>query len=413
VICGRVIPERAFLAIVVAATLCAGTAVIAEAQPPIRIGASLAQTGPYAAPAQNQLRGYRLCVKHANEKGGVLGRRIELIVEDDQSKAPTAVALYEKLITQNKVDAILGPYYAPIVEAVADVSEKHKMPMVCPAGATTSIHKKGRRFVFMMFSPGEVYLEGVIDVAAKRGLKTAALIHEDTLFPKGVAQGALELAKKMGLSVVLLEAYPPQTTDFSAILTKVRTANPDVLAAGTYFEDAVAIARQLREMNVNPKMFAVTVGGDFPQFYQILGRSAEFVYGPAQWEAELVTLRAGGLIPIARQYPGAREFVESYRKEFPGADLSYHSASGYGGCQVLVEAVRRAGSLDSEKVRDAILTMDLNTVFGAFKVDKDGIQIAHKLVMFQWQDGKKVIVWPEELAPGKPRFPTPPWSQRP
>jgi branched-chain amino acid transport system substrate-binding protein len=386
---------------------------VTEAQPPIRIGASLSQTGPYATPAQNQLRGYRLCVKHANEKGGVLGRRIELIVEDDQSKPSTAVAIYEKLITQDKVDAILGPYYAPVIEAVADVSEKYRMPMVSPAGATTSIHKKGRRFVFMMFSPGEVYMEGLLDMAAKRGLKTAALIYEDTIFPKGVAQGTLELAKKRGLSVVLLEAYPPRTTDFSAILTKVRTANPDVLAAGTYFEDAVAITRQLRDVNVNPKMFAVTVGGDFPQFHQTLGRAAEFVYGPAQWEAELVTLRAGGLIPIARQYPGAREFVESYRKEFPGAELSYHSASGYGGCQVFIEAVRRASSLDSEKVRDAILTMDLNTVFGAFKVDKDGIQIAHKMVMFQWQDGKKVIVWPEELAPGKPRFPTPPWSQRP
>ncbi|MGH7311222.1 MAG: ABC transporter substrate-binding protein, partial [Candidatus Rokuibacteriota bacterium] len=102
----------------------------------------------------------------------------------------------------------------------------------------------------------------------------------------------------------------------------------------------------------------------------------------------------------------------AHRKEFPGAELSYHSAAGYGSCQVLVEAIRRAGSLDSEKVRSAILTMDLSTVFGAFKVDKDGIQIAHKLVLFQWQDGKKVIVWPEELAPGKPRFPTPPWNQR-
>jgi branched-chain amino acid transport system substrate-binding protein len=189
-------------------------------------------------------------------------------------------------------------------------------------------------------------------------------------------------------------------------------ANPDVLAAGTPVYDTVAITRQLRELNVNPKMFAVTVGVDLPQFYQALGRGGEFVYGPSQWEAELVTLRAGGLIPIARQYPGAREFVESHLKEFPGAELSYHSAAGYGGCQVLIEAIRRAGSLDREKVRDAILKMDLNTVFGAFKVDPDGVQIAHKMVTFQWQDGKKVIVWPDELAPGKPRFPTPPWSQR-
>jgi branched-chain amino acid transport system substrate-binding protein len=174
----------------------------------------------------------------------------------------------------------------------------------------------------------------------------------------------------------------------------------------------VAITRQLKQLDVNPKMFAVTVGGDLLKFYEQLGRSAEFVYGAAQWEPELVKLRAGGLIPIARQYPGAREFFDAYQKEFPGADFSYHSAGGYGGCQILVEAIKRAGSLDGEKIRDAILKMDLNTVYGGFKVDADGFQIAHKMVTFQWQDGKKVIVWPDELAPGKPRFPTPPWSQR-
>ena len=97
---------------------------------PLRIGASLSQTGSFAALGQNQLRGYQLCVKHANEKGGVLGRRIELLAEDDQSNAATAVAIYEKLITRDKVDAILGPYSSPITEAVADVNEKHKMPMV-------------------------------------------------------------------------------------------------------------------------------------------------------------------------------------------------------------------------------------------------------------------------------------------
>jgi branched-chain amino acid transport system substrate-binding protein len=384
-----------------------------EAQPPIRIGASLARTGPYAGPAQNQRRGYQLCVKHANDQGGVLGRRIELVVEDDQSTAPTAVAIYEKLITQDKVGAILSPYYAPIVDAVADVSEKHRMPMVTPAGAASSIFKKGRRYIFSVFSQAEVYLEGLIDTATKRRLKTLALLYEDTLFPRALAQGTLALAQKHGLSVVLAEAYPKGTTDFSTMLMKVRAANPDVLAAGTYFDDAVAITRQLSKLDVNPRMFAATVGVDSPRFYQALGRLAEFVYGPSQWEAELVTLRAGGLIPIARQYPGAREFVESHRREFPGADLSYHSAAGYGGCQVLLEAIRRAGSLDSEKVRDAILTMNLSTVFGAFRVDQDGSQVAHKLVLFQWQDGHKVIVWPEELAPGKPRFPTPPWSHRP
>ena len=383
-----------------------------EAQPPIRIGASLSLTGTYGEFGQSRHRGHQLCVKHMNERGGVLGRKLELVQYDDGSDPATAVRLYEKLITQDKVDLVLGPNSSPISDAVANVTEKHRMPMMTIA-ATTAIFKKGRKFMFMVAAPAEAYFEGLIDLAAKKGLKTVAVINEDTIFPKAAAQGAMELAKKKGLQVVFTEAYPQGTTDFSAILRRLGARNPDVLAAATYFEDAVAITRQMKDLGVNPRMYGVTVGVDLPTFYETLGRTAEFVYGPTPWVPELVTLRAGGLIPIARQYPGAREFVESYRREFPGADLSFQSAGGYMMCQILVEATKRAGSLDGAKIRDAILKLDLNTVFGAFKVDQDGVQIAHKQLLFQWQDGQKVIVWPEELAPGKPRFPTPPWSQRP
>ena len=116
------------------------------------------------------------------------------------------------------------------------------------------------------------------------------------------------------------------------------------------------------------------------------------------------------MIPIARQYPGAREFVESFKKEFP--DSTPHPGS-YSACQILVEAIRRAGSLNREKLRRVISKMDVNTVYGRFRVDREGIQTGHKMLLTQWQDGKRVIVWPEELASVQPRFPTPPWNQRP
>lgn len=386
----------------------------ADAQPSLRIGASLSQTGPYALLGQNQLRGYQLCVKHANEKGGLLGRRLELVVADDRSEPEVAARVYEKLIVRDRVDAILGPYSSPITEAVADLAEKHRMAMVAPGAAATSIFRKGRRFVFGVLSPSEVYLEGMIDMAARRGLRTIGILHEDTLSPGAMAQGTRALATKRGLQVVAVEAYPPGTTDFSSILARIRTANPDVLTAATYFDDAVAITRQLRSLDVNPKMYGVTIGGDLPAFYEALGRTAEFVYGATQWGPELMgLLRAGELIPVARRYPGAREFVEAHRRDFPGADLSYHTAGGYSGCQVLVEAIRRAASLQGTKLRAAIVDMSLNTVFGAFRVDGDGLQVAHAMLVFQWQDGKKAIVWPDELAPVPPRFPTPPWSERP
>ena len=403
---------KAFIAGVMIVAPSIGPVAVAEAQPPIRIGASASRTGTYAALGQNQLRGYQLCVKHTNEKGGVLGRKVELVVEDDQSQSATAIRIYERLITQEKVDLVLGPYGSPMTVPVINLTEKYRMPMVAATLGSTSIFKEGRKFIFMVYSPGEEYLEGFVELVARNGLKTIALIGEDSIFPHTVVKGASELAMKRGLQVVFAEAYPKGTTDFSAILTRVRATTPDALGAATYFDDAVAVTRQMKELNLNPRMYAATIGVGQPKFYEMLGRAAEFVYGPSQWEPEFVTIRAGGLIPIARQYPGAREFVEAHHREYPGADLSYQTAAGYAGCQVLTEAVKRAGSLDREKIRNAILKLDFNTVFGAFRVDADGLQIAHKMVIFQWQDGKRVIVWPEELAPGKPRFPTPPWSQR-
>ncbi|HEX7788315.1 MAG TPA: amino acid ABC transporter substrate-binding protein [Methylomirabilota bacterium] len=385
---------------------------VAGASSPIRIGASASRTGAYAALGQNQLRGYELCVRHTNERGGVLGRTLELVVEDDRSDPATAVRIYERLITRDRIDLVLGPYGTPMSRPVAEVTEKHRMPMVAPTVGTTSLFKEGRKFIFMIYTPAELHFEGFIELAARNDLKTVALIGEDSLYPRAVVTGAADLARKRGLQVVFTEAYPRKTTDFTAILTRVRSSSADALGAATFFEDAVAITRQMKELNLNPKMFAATVGVPQPEFHKRLERSAEFAYGPSQWEPEFVTIRAGGLIPIARQYPGAREFVEAHRRAYPGADLSYQTAAGYAGCQVLTEAVKRAGSLDGDAVRDAILKLDFNTVFGAFRVDADGLQTAHKMVTIQWQDGKRVIVWPEDLAQAKPRIPAPPWSQR-
>ena len=389
---------KASIALAVATALAAGGVVPATAQGPIRIGASLSLTGTYAKLGKNQHEGYQLCEKDLNAKGGLLGRKVQFVVYDDQSMPATAVRLYEKLITEDKVDAIMGPYSSPVTEAAVNVTEKYKKVMVAPLAATTSIFKKGRKYIFMVISPAEGYLEGLVDMAAKRGLKTVAIVNEDTLFTKASAVGVAELAKKKGMQVVLQEAYPKGNTDFSAMLTKVKAANPDVLAASTYFDDAVAITRQMRELNVNAKMYGVTVGGDLPKFYELLKQNAEYVYGATQWEPTL-------------PYPGQKEFVESYQKKF-GREPVYHSAAGYAGCVIYAEGVRRAGTLDSDKVRDQLLKLEMKTFFGDYKVEPDGFQVAHKMVLFQWQDGKKVTVWPDDLAGGKARFPTPPWSQR-
>ena len=392
--------KRPAILAVVVAVLGVGVALVADAQGPIRIGASLSLTGTYAKLGKNQHEGYQLCQKDVNAKGGVLGRKVEFVVYDDQSLPPTGVRLYEKLITEDKVDAVMGPYSSPITEAVANVTEKYKKVMVSPLAATTSIFKKEprRKYIFMVISPAEVYLEGLIDMAAKRGLKTVVVINEDTLFSKAAAAGAIDLAKKKGMQVVFQEAYPKGNTDFSGMLTKIKATNADVIAAATYFDDAVALTRQMKDLNVNPKMYGVTVGGDLPEFYDTLKGSAEFIYGATQWEPVL-------------NYPGNKEWFEAYKAEFKH-EPSYHSAAGYAGCLIYAEGVKRAASLDSDKVREALLKLEMRTMFGDYKVDQDGFQLAHKMVTFQWQKEKKVVVWPDDLAQGKVLFPTPPWTSR-
>jgi branched-chain amino acid transport system substrate-binding protein len=378
--------------------LVAGLATAPTAQEPIKIGASISLTGTYAKLGSYTQDGYLLCAKELNDKGGLLGRKVQFVIYDDRSDPPTAIKLYEKLITEDKVDLVMGPYSSPVTNAASTVTEKHKKLMMASLAATTSIWERGYKYLFMTISPAEVYMEGLIELAAERDLKTLAVINEDTLFSKAAAKGTIELAKKKGMKVVFHEAYPKGTTDFSALLIKIKALNPDVIAAGSYFDDAVATTRQMKELDVNPKMFGVTVGGDDPDFGKQLGKTAEYVYGSTQWADNV-------------PYPGVKQFIENYKKMF-NRDFSYHAPAAWGACQVFAEAIRRANSLESDKIREQLLKLKMTTAFGDWQVDERGFQIAHKMVLLQWQEGKRVTVWPPQLAERKPVYPTPAWSQR-
>lgn len=368
-------------------------------QQPIRIGASMALTGKYSLQGGYGREGYQLCQKHINAQGGVLGRPIQFVIQDDASDEKTAVSVYDKLITKDQVDAVLGPYSSPITDAVADVTEKHQKLLIAPFAGTTSLWEKGRKNLIMVLSPVELLPEGFIDLAARFGLKTLAVLNEDGLVAKAAAKGAGELAKKRNLDIVFAETYPKGTTDFSALLTRVKTARPDAFVIGAQlFDDLVAITREMRDVDLNVNMFSVLPYGGLPDFQKRLEKSAEFVYSAAFWEPSL-------------PYPGNREFVTAYEREFNRAP-ALQSANGYAGCQLFAEAARRAGSVDSAKLREVVLKLRTTTILGDFAVDDRGFQVAHKAVTTQWQDAKQVVVWPDQIAAGKPRFPTPRWNAR-
>jgi branched-chain amino acid transport system substrate-binding protein len=369
------------------------------AQATIRIGASLSTTGNYSAQGAYQREGYLLCQKHVNARGGVLGRSIEFVIYDDGSDEKAVVLLYEKLITEDKVDAVLGPYGSQLTEVAANVNEKHRKLMIAPTAGSSSIYEKGRRYIVMMLSPVESQPEGLLDLAARNGLKRLAVIKLDGLVANAWANGAVQLAKKRGLELVFFESYPSSTTDFSDLLTKVKAAKPDVLVAGSVrLPDLVTITRQTREADLNVGMLSSVPYGLLPDYHKQLGKDAEFVYAGSFWETTL-------------PYPGNQEFVADYEKEYNRAP-AVQSAAAYAACGLLIDAVRRTGSLDSDKLREALVTLRTKTVLGDFAIDERGFQTAHKSITIQWQDGKQVVVWPDEVASGKARVPTPRWAQR-
>lgn len=364
---------------------------------PILIGATMSQTGALATQGIAAINGYVLCQNHINESGGVLGRDVEFLIYDDQSNSETAIALYEKMITEDGVDAIMGPYGSTLTEAVAPVTERHRMVHISPLAATTSIWEQGREYLFMVLPPAELFLAGLIEMAYDNGLDRVGIIQQDALFPRAAGNGAAELVLEKGLTLTFHETYPTGTEDFSQILNLITETNTQVVGmAASALDDFITVAQQMKEHDVNVQMFGTS--GAVAQFVNALGEDAEYVYGLSAWEPGLPN-------------PGIDRFVEDYESAF-NTSPSFHAAGAYGSCRIFMEAIETAGSLNSEELREVLLNLETQTIFSNYAVDERGYQVANSGLFIQWQDGKKVIVWPDDVAEAEPRFPTPTWSER-
>jgi branched-chain amino acid transport system substrate-binding protein len=366
----------------------------------VLIGGAISQTGQYAEPAGRQVNSIKLWVDEVNARGGLLGHRIRLVLLDDKSDTQTAIKLYEKLITEDKVDLVLGPYSSGITEAVANVTERYKMPFVAYGAASSPIWEKGRRYIFNIVAVAEDYQKGAVYLAKQIGVKKLAIIGQDSLFPRQSGKGAKEWAKKLGLEVVLDENYPAKQTDFTALLQKVKGAGAEALLSNSYFADSAAQLRQLREQNITLKLYSSTVGPGLPNFAEQLGNTAEYVLGFSQWEP----------LPQIFKHPGMKEYIEAYEKRF-NEKPNYHAGSTYGALQVTEAAIKKAGAFDSEKLREALATIDVTTAFGHYKVDPRGMN-THEGITFQILHGQRKVVWPEKFAETKAELPMPEWTKR-
>ncbi len=384
------------LLVVAVGFLMAAVSASAEVKP-ILIGTSVSLSGSYAASAKYGLEGYQLFVEQLNKRGGLLGRPVKLVYYDDRSDANTGVQLYEKLITADKVDLIVGPYSSGVTSAVSTVAEKNKMAMIGPEAADAKIYMRGYKYNFQGQTQAGRYMLGALALAKANGYKTLAMLAEDTAFPKAVSEEVVKAAPEYGIKIVFNETYPKGSSDFSALLTRVKQLDPDIVFANSYLPDSQGIIRQCGEQRVNAKMFAVAVGAAEPQFGN-LGSTANYIFGATQWADNMKT-------------KGNAEFVKAYKAMF-GRSPDYHSAANFGTMQVLEAAVKQAGSLDQDKIAAAISKTDMDTVYGHFKVDARGVQVGYASALLQWQNGKQVVVWPDAVQQAKPILPTPPWSKR-
>ncbi|MCP4699544.1 MAG: amino acid ABC transporter substrate-binding protein [Gammaproteobacteria bacterium] len=368
------------------------------AQAEVLVGASVALTGKYSRTGQEQLNGYNMWVEEINARGGLLGQQIHMVHYDDESKPGTGAKLYEKLISDDKVNLLLGPYSSGVTMAASTVAEKHAFPMVSTGAASSKIWARGYKNVFGLYTPAEIYMDQILEFAQAKGLKKVALIYADTAFPRAVAKGVKQKVKALGMEVVFDEEYGKGSTDFASMMIKIKVKKPDVVIGGSYLPDSVAFMRQAKEYRVSVQIFAFAVGPGLPDFGKNLGPDAQGVMGNTQWEATL-------------NIPGAREFAERYKKKF-GHVPGYHAAGGYGAGQVLEAAVTKAGSLDRDKLRKTLLNMDTATVFGRYRVDETGKQMGKPAYAIQWRDGERHIILPKEAATQAPAYPFKPWDER-
>jgi branched-chain amino acid transport system substrate-binding protein len=376
----------------------------------ILFGAPISLTGSTAKEGGLTKEGYEIWKDVYNEAGGIdVGgkkHRIETKYYDDESNAQKSATLADKLIKEDKVNLLLGPYGTSSTLQVSTVAEKAKIPMVEGNGAAESIFSQGYQYSFGVLSPAKNYLRGVIDMAMAQSPKpsTIAILTADDPFSVEVADASRKRAEEVGLQVVYFQKYPDKSTDLRAPLTEAKAKSPDLFLNSGHLQESLAIVQQSKELGFNPKGYGFSVGPSIPDFQTTLKDAANFVFGGTQW-TPVLKYQGDDLFKTPANYN------DLYTKKY-GHEPSYQSAESTACGVAYVKAIEKAGSFEPKAVRDALAPLDFVSFYGQIKFDERGINIYKPMAVEQWQDGKKVTVWPAEAANAKPVWPTPPWDKR-
>jgi branched-chain amino acid transport system substrate-binding protein len=354
------------------------------AKPPIKVGVTVSLTGQYDGFGREQFQGMRMWVDDINIRGGLIGRRVELVHYDDKSDPATSAELYERLIGIDRVDLLLGPYSSELTIAASRVAERHGIPMVTTGASASEIWSRGLRNVFSVDVPAHRYMEPALEFTKDKGLRRVAVMYADTAFAREVIDGVRARARAYGFEIVFEESYPQSRKEFSGLVQRMQRSNPEVVMGGTYFDDAVGFVRALRAHRLRPKAVILTVGPALKDFGEALGTDAKGIMGVIQW-------MPSGRLAMARDF--TYRYVERY-----GYAALVHAALGYGAGQVLEAAVRLADTTDRNAVREQLRELRFRSVLGRYRVDDTGKQLDKSMFMMQWQSGHRNLVWPVLIA---------------
>ena len=382
----------------------------------IVLGAAVSLTGKYSTNGKHTQNGYDLAVARINEMGGVevggKSYKLRIIYYDDESTSARAATLAERLIQQDEVKYMLGPYSSGLTKAMAPITEKAKVPMVEANGASRSLFTKGYRYLFAILSSADQYLASAVDLLAEQaalagkspGEMRLALAFENDPFSQDVRLGVMEAARRHGMEIIIDDKLPKELNDMAATLNKVKAVKPDMLMVSGHAKGALTAAKQIEQFRVDVPVLAMT-HCDSAAIEREAERGAEYTLCARQWQKQLTYRDDDGV------FGGGDDFVRAFRAAYD-YEPPYQAAESAAAVQVWADAFRRAQSFDPIKLRDVLAATEMQTFYGNIRFNEAGQNIAKPMVMSQIIGGDYKVVAPSKWASDQVVYPRPKWSER-
>jgi branched-chain amino acid transport system substrate-binding protein len=376
-------------------------------------GAPVSLTGSTSTEGHLTLEGYQLWVKEVNAHGGIkvggTTYQVQLKYYDDGSSPTKSAQLTQQLVASNKVNFLLGPYGTSATLQDEAIAEQYKIPMVEGNGAAKAIFSKGFHYIFGVLSPASEYAKVILEaaLALPNPPKTVAIISANDAFSLEVAAAAKAYAASHNLNVVYYQQYPANSTDLTSVLTALKTSGPggavpDMLLGSGHENEAVTTMKEAKQLHINAKLYAFTVGPATPDFISALGTTANYVLSSSQWTPQE---KYNGI----DVYGTPANYAQMYQTEY-GHQPSYQSAESTAAGLAFQYAIQNAGSIDPQKVRDTLASLDIMTFYGEIRFDSTGANTYKPMATIQIQNGSLVTVYPSNVANAQLSYPTPPLS---